>query len=447
MDVDLSCFEGKETEHNWEQRDKSFKSLIEHYSTAGEGQALTSKLPELLACLHTPRTQLMNSTCLFIQCIAQHSILTDSQQELILSNLIKLMSSTKKIAAVAAVNAAKPVCHLMKSDKLLSMLWQGLFDKNASLRARLMEVIEEVWMNVYEGETFAMIMRRAIVDANPEVRQRAGRILHMVEAKDAAWMVTFSGSLDASDRKQLSQLKGKNAGGIQAVTKPDLLTIIAQQKVSNTPTPDNLTSESVLAESPKEHPVDETDDEVIISIKSNVIKPVVDALPNLSIEDIEPPVGTAADIEMTPIAGLSSSSKKNHDNYSILLGSPRRRIESLGLAMSTPMRRILDESNANNNNKTPTKRSSPLPLTIFELLMKRIEEDTPSRLSSLHKLGLMTVKNVGDCGTETTCIWNASHLSIFLTLLDRSIESFDRSVRMDRISLIPSRHLKSQRVY
>lgn len=427
-DLDLSCFEGKETEQNWEQRDKLFKGLIDHYNSFEEGQPVTSKLPQLLACLHTPRTQLMSSACMFVQCIAQHSTMSDSQQELVLSNMIKLMSSTKRIAANAAVSAAKPICHLMKIDRLLSILLQGFLDKNASLRARLMELVEEIFMDAYTNEMFATIMKRAIVDANPEVRQRAGKIFQSIETSDPPWAETFYDSLDASCRKQLVQLKGKHIKDVQATAKPDLLSIISQRKagiIQNFEGPSHPSTEEHAQPEPlpMKQPSEETDDEVILRIRHSAIRPVVDALPRLSIDDIEPPDENVPEVEMTPI-DTSSSTKKHPDNYSILLGSPRRRIESLGLAMSTPMRRILDEGNSG---RSAQKRSSPLPLSIFELLMRRVEEDTPSRLSSLHKLSLMTTKNVND-GTEMNSIWNAKNLNTFLTVLDKIIRSFDRSV-------------------
>ena len=137
------CFEGKETEQNWNKREKSILKL-RRISRGNSPQDLMTTflagikalLDGILKAVNSLRTTLSTSGCSLIQDIAKASGSgIDGIVDILLQTLIKLCATTKKIMAAssdATVNAV--VTNVSYSVRIAQHMWGACQDKNTQPR-------------------------------------------------------------------------------------------------------------------------------------------------------------------------------------------------------------------------------------------------------------------------------------------------------------------------
>ena len=136
-------FEGKESEHNWNRREKSIMKL--RRITKGNSPqefvvaylaGIRSLLDGILKTVNSLRTTVSTNGCHLVQEIAKASGAgLDGMVEILLQSLIKLCANTKKITAAngdATVNAV--VAHVTYNVRLAQHIWGACQYKNGQPR-------------------------------------------------------------------------------------------------------------------------------------------------------------------------------------------------------------------------------------------------------------------------------------------------------------------------
>lgn len=139
-----SCFEGKESEQNWSQREKSILKL-RRITKGNSPQELTTAylagikmlLDGILKTVNSLRTTVSTNGCHLVQDIAKRAGPgLDNMVEILLQSLIKLCANTKKITAAngdATVSAV--VANVTYNVRVAQHIWGACQDKNVQPRS------------------------------------------------------------------------------------------------------------------------------------------------------------------------------------------------------------------------------------------------------------------------------------------------------------------------
>ncbi|KAK9468522.1 clasp N terminal-domain-containing protein [Lipomyces arxii] len=190
MDSLATVFEGKESEFNWEQRQRNIVLLRE----LTRGNAVTEHIVVFITCLKgqvdginksasSLRTTLSAHGCKLIMDLAvMVGAAIDPFVDSFLQSLIKLSSSTKKIAAQNAHAAVVVLlAHTSFQSRIASLVAAACRDKNAQTRLygcswlQLLLAVHQNRKTVMEGfncvELFEGSIKHCLTDANPKVRE------------------------------------------------------------------------------------------------------------------------------------------------------------------------------------------------------------------------------------------------------------------------------------
>lgn len=138
------CFEGKESEQNWSQREKS-TSKLRRITKGNSPHELTTTflagtkglLDGILKTVNSLRTTVSTNGCHLVQDIAKAvGPGLDSMVEILLQSLVKLCANTKKITASngdATVSAV--VANVTFNPRIAQHIWGACQDKNVQPRS------------------------------------------------------------------------------------------------------------------------------------------------------------------------------------------------------------------------------------------------------------------------------------------------------------------------
>ena len=187
-----SYFEGKESEKNWNHREKSLfklRRLIRGNAPAEFHTAFISGfkglLEGVLKAINSLRTTLSTMGCKFLQefaAIAGHGL--DSVVEILLQDLVKLCGGTKKLSAQNGNTTLIAIfTHVTYSPRLMQHIWNAAQDKNVqprSFAALWVETLIKKYGHekrvLEHGGSLDLIqkcVKRGLEDANPGVRNNA----------------------------------------------------------------------------------------------------------------------------------------------------------------------------------------------------------------------------------------------------------------------------------
>lgn len=183
-------FPGRETEGNWGLRDQKICAVIQELDSNGLSANLLAEIRthyyDLLAVLHTPRTQLALNACRFFGKLAPKLALEDLEQlaDPAITNLSKVCAGTRKIVAAAAQEALQCFFLTVHPSKAFNAVHLVMHDKNPSLRTRSVECLLAL-VNHRQNDSLLSkfwielepILIKSICDANPTVRFVAAEII------------------------------------------------------------------------------------------------------------------------------------------------------------------------------------------------------------------------------------------------------------------------------
>ncbi|KAK9761267.1 suppressor of tub2 mutation [Basidiobolus ranarum] len=233
-----SKFNGKETEENWESREKAWKRLsgIIHGDAPSRYnmimvQGLRALLPKILDSMHTLRTTLAVTTLTLLRDLAKTlKTMFDPYMDITLTNLLKLGTQTKRIVAQASFKTTKV---LLRSTtyhgRTLNTLAVAMTDKNVQLRGFTVGYIKTI-LETFESQAQAIeragglelldkCIRKGIADANPQVRESSRELFWTFWN---IWKVrgeAIRNSLDPSTQKLLARQKSKSISGPYSAVK------------------------------------------------------------------------------------------------------------------------------------------------------------------------------------------------------------------------------------
>ncbi|ORY86765.1 clasp N terminal-domain-containing protein [Protomyces lactucae-debilis] len=235
----LLFFEGRESEKNWLNRERSIgklRSLLRGNASKDHPVVLLANIKSLLDGIIKGMTSLRTSLCLAsLQLVKDMCIIlgpaVDNMVEQLLVTLVKLTGLTKKIAAQAAnVTACVLLASVSYHARLLQQILQAAQDKNVAPRqyaAHWLKVLLEAHLEVksqieHSGmDIIDKILKKGLADANPAVRD-AMRASYWSFA--AVWpdrAATMMASLDPGTKKQLERAKpGSGVPDSVATQKP-----------------------------------------------------------------------------------------------------------------------------------------------------------------------------------------------------------------------------------
>ena len=184
------CFEGKESEQNWSQREKNVLKL--RRITKGNSPqdfipvflaGIKMLLDGILKTVNSLRTTVSTNGCHLVQEIAKAAGSgLDTMVEIILQNLVKLCANTKKITAAngdATVSAV--VANVTYNARIAQHIWAACQDKNVQPRS-----YAAGWLNVIisknrhhkhvleHGGSLDLIekcLKAGLADRDPKVRE------------------------------------------------------------------------------------------------------------------------------------------------------------------------------------------------------------------------------------------------------------------------------------
>ncbi|ORY04895.1 ARM repeat-containing protein [Basidiobolus meristosporus CBS 931.73] len=233
-----SKFNGKETEENWESREKALKRLsgIVHGDAPSKynavmAQGLRALLPKILDSIHTLRTTLAVTTLNLLQDMGKTlGTMLDPYLDITLTNLLKLGIQTKRIVAQASFKTTKVILRSTSyHGRTLNTLSAAMSDKNVQLRGftvgylkTILDTFESQAQTIERGgglEILEKCIRKGIADANPQVRE---------SSRDLFWTFwniwkvrgeAIRNTLDPSTQKLLARQKSKSISGPYSAVK------------------------------------------------------------------------------------------------------------------------------------------------------------------------------------------------------------------------------------
>lgn len=223
MNAMLPFFEGRESERNWLNREKSLnrlRGLLRGNSTRDHHSIFLAGIKALLEGIIKGMTSLRTSLCLIgLQFVKDLCIVlgpgADPFVEQLLGTLVKLTGATKKIQAQAAnVTINVLIAHVSYHSRIVQHLFLAIQDKNVAPRMYatawlrvLLEVHNDAKTQIEHSglEALDKAIRKGLTDATPGVREgtRATywKFASIWPEKANSIMVT----LDGTAKKQLEK--------------------------------------------------------------------------------------------------------------------------------------------------------------------------------------------------------------------------------------------------
>ncbi|KAJ3410035.1 hypothetical protein CcCBS67573_g00293 [Chytriomyces confervae] len=224
MEAFTAAFHGKESEQNWESRDRALKALgedahlIETIAATG-APALRSVMEHVLGATASLRTTLVITAC--ATCANICASLTPAQLDplidLMLKNLLKLAGNAKKLVASAGASAIFAlISQCTFHVRTLQTLANLVGDKNASVRSYCVAYIKAVVEPMLADDHARSVLektggldivekclKKSLSDATSAVREISRLVFDMLRAYWPARCDSLLNALDASTKKAI----------------------------------------------------------------------------------------------------------------------------------------------------------------------------------------------------------------------------------------------------
>ncbi|KAL0949584.1 hypothetical protein HGRIS_009633 [Hohenbuehelia grisea] len=231
-------FEGKETEHNWADRERSVqrvRGMLKGDVHIRYADVFITCLREgfvqwSLKALASLRTTVAVNTCyLYCELATELEAGIDPFTELMLTNLLRMASFTKRITAQQSQISVEAIIRKGSSQPriILPLLWNTVQDKNAQARTfgighvqTYLEVHAQRARNAIEAsgglEILEKALKKSIVDPNPGVKEKARKCFWPF---DEVWHDRALGILEKLDSMARRQVEKAcpNPGAIPAL--------------------------------------------------------------------------------------------------------------------------------------------------------------------------------------------------------------------------------------
>jgi hypothetical protein len=219
-------FEGKESEHNWAGREhgvKRIQGMLKGDITSRYSECFRCLIKEFLPLsvktLNSLRTTLCVSTCNLYAGLAVH-LGTDLDQhcEFLISQLLRLASFTKKIAAQRSQAAIATILEHTSAQPrvILPLLLGAAKEKSSQCRTYAIDHVRHYLLihgsksksaieNSGSVDILDRIIRMTLSDATPSVKETARKCFWVFQPIWPACSYSISASLDALAKKQLER--------------------------------------------------------------------------------------------------------------------------------------------------------------------------------------------------------------------------------------------------
>lgn len=188
----LPYFEGKETEGNWMNRDKSILKIRritkgnapnEYHKSFMAG--IKSTVEGILKVANSLRTTMSTNGCQLVQELARTlGPALDPHVEMFLQSFIKMSASTKHIASENGTNTADAIFqNVSYNNRLMQHVWAAAQDKNAQVRQSATIWLRSIlrrqanYSSHFQSsgglELSEKCIKKGIDDANPKVKEGA----------------------------------------------------------------------------------------------------------------------------------------------------------------------------------------------------------------------------------------------------------------------------------
>ncbi|PWN32108.1 ARM repeat-containing protein [Meira miltonrushii] len=216
-------FDGKETEHNWQNREQDvlkIRGMLKtstyhsHPSAFAAGIRLLSE--GILKAVASLRTTLsIHGITLISELAQQMGDDLEAQAETFLTALIRMAGFTKKIVANASqATVGEILKNVTYRHKYLELVGQGMQDKNFGTRAAMCQHLDTILSvhgkhrkHALEGHgglnAISTICKKGLADPNKDVRASARNAFYRVEQIWPSTARTIFDSLDMSIQKQV----------------------------------------------------------------------------------------------------------------------------------------------------------------------------------------------------------------------------------------------------
>ncbi|ORX86504.1 ARM repeat-containing protein [Anaeromyces robustus] len=238
----LMTFQEKESEHNWEKRER-FMKQIRGMVRGGAAdydkncRIIKIMLEHILKTTHSLRTTLAITTIgTIIEIAENYKNQMDPIGEAVITNLLDLTSQTKKLIVSSSTQAIYIILkNISYNPKFLHIFMNSLSDKNANTRSSAILFIGEILEDMVKNEnskTFLVrtggldiiekSMKKGLQDANPSVRETSRSIYGILNEhwKDRA--SALLNTLDITTRKALLRSLSSSVGTGSNTSSPKL---------------------------------------------------------------------------------------------------------------------------------------------------------------------------------------------------------------------------------
>ncbi|KAI8610114.1 clasp N terminal-domain-containing protein [Chytriomyces sp. MP71] len=258
MDVFLSVFVSsqgepvKESEENWESRDRALKALGDEASSLSDrlvtGGQLRTVVESILVSTGSLRTTLVITACTTCAslCAALGPAPLDPLVHIMLPRLLKLAGNAKKLVAGAGASAVLALLkHAPLHARTVTTLATGASDKNAQVRAHCVAFLKAL-MEGAAGDEHARILldksgaldtlerclKKSLSDATPAVREASRGVFDVMRVCWPARAESVLNSLDPSTKKAVMKNPSNFKFAKPSVSLPAKL---AMSAISSTP--------------------------------------------------------------------------------------------------------------------------------------------------------------------------------------------------------------------
>lgn len=252
-------FEGKETEHNWQNREQDvvkIRGMLKtstyqaHPSAFASGIRLLSE--GILKAVASLRTTLsIHGITLISELAQQMGDDLEAQAEVFFTALIRMAGFTKKIVANAS---QATVGEILKSvsyrHKYLELISQGMQDKNFGMRAAMCQHLDTILSvhgkhrkHALEGHAglsaITTICKKGLADPNKDVRAFARNAFYRVEQIWPSTARVIYDSLDMSIQKQVESNRLPAGQTVPQTPAPTRTAAPAMSSIASPRTPSN----------------------------------------------------------------------------------------------------------------------------------------------------------------------------------------------------------------
>lgn len=252
-------FEGKETEHNWQNREQDISKIRgmlktstyqSHPSAFAAGIRLLSE--GILKAVASLRTTLsIHGITLISELAQQMGDDLEGQAEVFLTALIRMAGFTKKIVANASqATVGEIIKNVTYRHKYLELVAQGMQDKNFGTRVAMCQHLDTI-LNVHgkhrkhalEGHgglnTITIICKKGLADPNKDVRALARNVFYRMEHIWPSVARNILDSLELSIQKQVESNRLPSGPPIPASPAPSRTTAPSMSAIASPRTPSN----------------------------------------------------------------------------------------------------------------------------------------------------------------------------------------------------------------